>query len=302
MLSNLFSNPLETIRTLLIMLPGVLLALSIHEAAHGYVANLCGDPTAKLMGRVTLNPLKHINPLGFACMFLIHFGWANPVPVNPNNFKHYRRDDVKVSLAGITANLILFLICAILVFSIFTAAVASTNEYDYSYSKAHSMGESIYRVNCNDETYLVTDGIALNSKEMFKFATGLFCSLGNGSNPITVENSVIEPVFGSIVAIIYEMLIYCMLINISLAVFNLIPIPPLDGYHVLNDIVLHKQDLFVKQKTARIAMNALLVLIVIGWVKPEWNILSIVITAVRSFLCNSFASLFRVIVQAIGII
>ena len=94
--------------------PAVLLALTFHEVAHGYVALRCGDPTAKLMHRLSLNPIKHMDPIGTASMFLLGFGWAKPVPVNPNNFKRGRRDDLLVSLAGVTTNFILFLISTLL--------------------------------------------------------------------------------------------------------------------------------------------------------------------------------------------
>ena len=69
-LNEIMSSPLEWLKSLLIMLPGIMLALSVHESAHGWVAERCGDDTARLMGRITLNPLKHIDPLGFAMMFL----------------------------------------------------------------------------------------------------------------------------------------------------------------------------------------------------------------------------------------
>ena len=92
MLLDLFNNPMDTLLSLLISLPGIFLALSAHEAAHGWVALKCGDPTAKMMGRITLNPLRHIDPVGFLCMLFAGFGWAHPVPVNPNNFRNYRKD------------------------------------------------------------------------------------------------------------------------------------------------------------------------------------------------------------------
>lgn len=75
----------------------------MHEAAHAYVADRCGDPTARNLGRLTLNPLKHIDILGFLMLYLVGFGWAKPVPINPRNFKgDYRKCDLKVSLAGVS--------------------------------------------------------------------------------------------------------------------------------------------------------------------------------------------------------
>ena len=76
---------------MLLSLPIVFLSLSLHETAHGYIAYRLGDPTAKSLGRLTLNPVKHLDPIGFLCMLLAGFGWANPVPVNSRYFKKPRR-------------------------------------------------------------------------------------------------------------------------------------------------------------------------------------------------------------------
>lgn len=83
------------------------LAIIVHEISHGFVALKCGDPTAKLANRLTLNPLVHFDPLGLIMIVLVGFGWAKPVPINPNNFKNYKRDMVLVSVAGVTSNLIM---------------------------------------------------------------------------------------------------------------------------------------------------------------------------------------------------
>lgn len=88
------------------LVPG-LLAIVLHEVAHGYVAERLGDPTARMLGRLTLNPLKHIDPFGLVVLFLVGFGWARPVPVNPLNFKQPRQDMVWVALAGPVTNLVL---------------------------------------------------------------------------------------------------------------------------------------------------------------------------------------------------
>lgn len=101
----------------LINLPGILIAIVSHEFAHGYMAYILGDNTAKNNGRLTLNPLKHIDPVGFIFMLIFRFGWAKPVPINPNNFKHRKRDTFLVSVAGIATNfLIAIIIAAILVY------------------------------------------------------------------------------------------------------------------------------------------------------------------------------------------
>lgn len=149
----------------LLILPGILLAISVHEAAHGYAAVKMGDNTPLMQGRVTLNPMKHIDPMGFLCLFLFGFGWAKPVMINSRNFKNPRRDDTIVSFAGPLANFI-----TALVFAFIMKAV-----------------------------YL------------------------NPSNSAFVE-------------ILWEVLRATVSINLVLMVFNLIPIPPLDGHHILGNI------------------------------------------------------------------
>ncbi|MEO0283694.1 MAG: site-2 protease family protein [candidate division WOR-3 bacterium] len=100
---------------LLIFLPGILIALTIHEFSHALIAYKLGDPTAKFSGRLTLNPLSHIDPLGFIFLFLVHIGWAKPVPVDPYYFKNPEKDMAKVAIFGPFSNLILaFLISLIL--------------------------------------------------------------------------------------------------------------------------------------------------------------------------------------------
>jgi len=101
------------ITQLIILAPPLLLALTVHEFAHGYVAYRLGDPTAKNLGRLTLNPLKHLDPIGTIAFFFIKFGWAKPVPVNPSYFKNPKKDMLWVALAGPATNLGLAVISAI---------------------------------------------------------------------------------------------------------------------------------------------------------------------------------------------
>ena len=84
----------------LLILPGILLGISVHECAHGYAAVKMGDDTPLMQGRLTLNPLRHIDPMGFICLLLFGFGWAKPVMIDSRNFKNPRRDDALVSIAG----------------------------------------------------------------------------------------------------------------------------------------------------------------------------------------------------------
>ena len=163
-LAQLFQNPLQ----FLYILPAILIGLTVHEWAHAYAAYRLGDPTAKNLGRMTLNPLAHIDPIGFVMLLLVGFGWAKPVPVTPRNFKNYRRDDIIVSLAGIATNLIV----AFLFSFVYVAGILKW-------------------------------GLATNEAFM--------------------------SIIGSIISI-----------NLTLAVFNLIPIYPLDGSHVAESLLMHK--------------------------------------------------------------
>ena len=197
-ISALLSDPLNYIKSLLMMIPAILPALVLHEYAHAWVANKLGDPTAAMLGRLTLDPRKHLDPIGLLSMFLIGLGWARPVPINPRYYKHPRRDDFLVSIAGITMNLIQFVVGCILIVGLLVL-----NYYDH---------------------LDLTDGVWYY---------------------------------------LYQIVINFAYINLSLAVFNLLPIPPLDGYHVLNDIVLRKS-LFASAQAQRIGQLILLALLWTG--------------------------------------
>lgn len=114
----------DFILQLIILAPPILLALTLHEFAHGYVAYHFGDPTAKNQGRLTLNPLKHLDPIGTLAFFIIKIGWAKPVPVNPNYFRNPRKDMLWVALAGPAVNFILAIISALLVKTIWFIAAS----------------------------------------------------------------------------------------------------------------------------------------------------------------------------------
>jgi Zn-dependent protease len=112
------------IGTLLLIAPPILFALTFHEYAHAYVANKYGDDTAKQSGRLTLNPLAHLDPLGTIMIFIVQFGWAKPVPVNPYRLRNPKKDMLWISAAGPFMNMVLALISGILLRLIFAVAGA----------------------------------------------------------------------------------------------------------------------------------------------------------------------------------
>ena len=194
----LLSDPAGYLRNVLLLLPAILPALILHECAHGWVAYRLGDPTAKMLGRLSLDPRKHLDPLGTACLVFLGLGWAKPVPINPRNFRKPRRDDFLVSIAGVTTNFILFLIGYLVWHLIYIYG-------DYSFFE-----------------------------------------------------------YNSIPNILMEILVNFFSINLSLAIFNLIPIPPLDGYHVMNDLIL-RRPLFATQQSAMIGRVIMLALLWTGY-------------------------------------
>ncbi|HNZ86319.1 MAG TPA: site-2 protease family protein [bacterium] len=172
-LNSLFTNPMLFIAWLV----AIIFALTIHEFFHAYVALKQGDPTAKLMGRLSLNPLVHIDVFGFISILLVGFGWAKPVPVNPLYFKNKKWGDAIVSVAGPLSNFI-----SATIFIMFFVIGVKLNIINYD--------------------------LLINTINYF---------VG----------------YGSVYNLGYYFLISLIVINIALGVFNLIPIPPLDGYHIL---------------------------------------------------------------------
>ena len=155
----------EMLIQILLTIPTIFIALTFHEVAHGWMSYKLGDPTAYNMGRLTLNPLKHLDPIGALCMLLVGFGWANPVPVNARYYKNPKRGMALTAFAGPAMNLILAF-----------------------------FGVIIYRL-INRFGYLL------------------------------IPN-------GLLVFVLFTLFYYFAYLNIFLAVFNLIPIPPFDGSRI----------------------------------------------------------------------
>lgn len=243
MIGELLTNPIDTIIYLLLAMPGRLIAISCHEWGHAWVANKCGDPTARLMGRMTINPLAHLDPFGFLMMMVAGFGWAKPVPVDPRNFRNYRKDDLKVSLAGITVNILLFILGCTVMYAIVGLALhkASFNTFRDSYYITEYMGQQVF----------VSGGSYIPMTELLEYAPYL-------------SEFLIGGVFGEVTMYAYQMLMYFTVTNIVLAVFNLIPVPPLDGFHVLDDLVLHKTRFRMTYRAQQTLSMVLIVLVVTG--------------------------------------
>ncbi len=177
---------------LIISIPAILYALTIHEYFHGWTANKFGDPTARLQGRLTLNPLAHIDILGAICFVFAHFGWGKPVPINPNNFRNPRRDNVLVSFAGPASNFVSALLFGI-----------------------------------------------------------IFQILRSTSLPLNVT------------AFFYNLLLTGIIMNLSLAFFNMIPLFPLDGSHILEGLLPYPMSMKYKE-IERYSPFILLGLIIMG--------------------------------------
>ncbi len=248
-IDEFFRNPKGMFIFFLLAFPGRILALSLHEFAHAWVANRCGDPTAKMMGRLTINPFRHLDPLGTVLMLVVGFGWAKPVPVNPRNFRNLRRDDLLVSLAGVTMNLIMFVVSLALMVVFVAVALGRVPEGNLT-----TTGVDIFRMN-----YLGKDALIYPGDNTYIPLITLLQNL-----PYVPADGLIAPVFGEVAGYLYQMLGYFCMTNLVLCLFNLVPIPPLDGYHVLNDLVLRRRQLFANPQTTRIASAVLFVLVLSG--------------------------------------
>lgn len=200
---------------LLLSLPGIIIAITFHEIAHGLAADAMGDHTAQMQGRLSLNPFRHLDPIGFLSMIFFRFGWAKPVPVNPNNFRNRRKGVIWVSLAGSLTNLLLGFISMM----------------------------ALYAVRPIGNYYLI------------------------------------------------QILNYMVIYNIMFAVFNLIPIPPLDGSQILAEFLPYNARIRY-ESFARYGMWVLLIMIWLG-------LFSYIVSPIVSWTYNLYSSilypLFRMI-------
>jgi Zn-dependent protease len=137
----------DNLLNIILLIPGILAGLTFHEYAHAVVADRLGDRTPRFQGRLTLNPLTHIDPIGFLMLLIFQFGWAKPVEVNPSAFKNYYKDDLKVSIAGPIANLIVAVFSAILLV-LFSKLGSSINMSVAIYEIIFTILVSSVSINC----------------------------------------------------------------------------------------------------------------------------------------------------------
>ena len=245
------STRLPAIIALLYRVPAVLIALTLHELAHGYVALRCGDPTAQMLGRLTFNPLRHLDPIGTLFMFLFGFGWARPVPVNPRNFKRFRRDDFLVSAAGVTVNFLLFLFSTLLMI----LCLRFLYQPDmWQISLGGGLFEGAQKLNTPAD-FLSFDGynFYLRYTNQPQLAVG---ALGDSVWLAPIEEFVYLPWL----QYVHRFLMDFSMVNIGLALFHLLPTPPMDGYRLVND-VFAKGRLRIPQNVMNGIMVALMVLL-----------------------------------------
>ncbi len=189
---------------LILVIPILLLSLSVHEFSHGLASYKKGDPTPKMQGRLTLNPLSHLDPMGALVLLLTRrFGWAKPVPINPRYYSNPRRDMMIVSVAGPASNFALALIFA----------------------------------------------LTLN-------LVGIFAS-----GPLAMRMYG-QP--GGLLMITVQFLYLAVIINVSLGIFNLLPVPPLDGSKILRGVLPPSYDQYLNQLEGPLGMMLLLVLAFTG--------------------------------------
>ena len=229
--------------SILLSIPGVFLALAVHECAHGWMSYKLGDTTAKNLGRLTLNPVKHIDPIGLICMVLFHFGWAKPVPVNARYYKKPRRDMALVAAAGPISNILMSLIGVLLLHIVYLL---------YSFSP---------------------DAIPFG----VLWVTAIF------ETPLDMELG------GKLMYLLFVFLQQFSILNVSLAVFNLIPVPPLDGSKALG-ILMFDDENYLQE---RVHNNGYIVIAILALT----GVLSTVLGAVQNIVISVLWGFVRAILR-----
>jgi Zn-dependent protease len=217
----------------LYILPILLFSVIVHELAHGWMALKLGDPTAKDMGRLTFNPIPHIDPVGsiiipMLSIFLagrVFIAWAKPVPVNPLNFSSYRRDNILVSIVGPLSNVVLS----------FVSTVA-------------------------------------------------FILLARVAPELSMSNEIVGEALGFLLKMFYR----GITLNMALAVFNMIPVPPLDGSHVLASLLPDK----ISQKFQSIGFIGIFIILIL----MRWQPFNMFFNAVIDILMYPFSIMIRSLV------
>ena len=222
------ADPIGFIIFVLYFSAALIISLVIHEYAHGYVAYKCGDTTAKILGRLTLNPLKHLDPLGTIFMVLFGFGWAKPVPINSRNFNNRVKDDFYVSIAGIICNLTLYLIS--------TSIMIAINRFVWK----PEVLENISYFN------LLYSG---------SYGASYILSSAYMGNDLLIANMTM--------AHILRFFMLLSQFNLILAIFNAMPIPPLDGFHIMNNLIF-KGKISMNAKLMKSMQIILFILILYG--------------------------------------
>ena len=214
---SIITNFIQELPIYLLSLPIILLALSVHETAHGFVAYKLGDPTAKNYGRLTLNPIKHIDIFGFISMLLFHIGWAKPVPVNSRYFKKPKRDMAITGAAGPLSNLLL--------------AVA----------------------------FLIVLRVSM-----------IFITKSYFNEAIAVVGGAAASTAYTAVSLLVYILNMGVTLNISLAVFNMLPFPPFDGSRIFY-VFLPERIYFKIMKYEQIIMLVLIAVLFLGFLDGPLN-------------------------------
>jgi Zn-dependent protease len=207
--NNIDGDWRETLIIMVFYVIAVLIALILHEISHGWVAYKCGDPTAKFARRLSLNPANHLDPMGTVCFLLFGIGWAKPVPINPYNFRNFKKGCFLVAIAGIVTNLII------------------------------------------------------------GFTASFFYVLLAGGGSVWVN-----------------FFAYLMIVNIAFAVFNFLPIPPLDGFNIWASLAKPNNRAILWLRD-----NQMMILLILLFIFQFTNLMP----AVQSALLSLFLNFWRLI-------